>query len=395
MRRIGHILMLTRVLPHHAIGGMQAIAWDLARIFVAEGYRVTVVTPEIAGHPSAFVECGVQVLAIRGVRWRRVGRLWWGETRRLFHDRLASECDIVLSVSSAGFGLLDVRKSVPQIPFVMQAHGTSVGEFLSKWRSPTPKSVLSSVKNMRCFFKDLIAYRKFDAVIGVGPRVAEGLRAFPYRRVLRRTLIRSIPNGIDCAVFRPDATSRLHERARLGIDLNAKVVVSASRLHVQKGVGFSLAAFAVLATRHPDVRYLIVGDGPERSALANQAASLGIAGQVMFAGAIPRERLASLLTACDVMLFTSTRVEGLALNVLEALACGIPAVMSDHLYDARIFGPTVLPVSPADAAMVAAALERAWLMKSGESSRLPEAFSLTACARAYLNLFEDLAARRA
>jgi glycosyltransferase involved in cell wall biosynthesis len=244
-------------------------------------------------------------------------------------------------------------------------------------------------------FKDVMAYPKFDAIVGVGPRIAEDLRGFPYKHFARISSLRTIPNGIDTSLFQPDERTRRQERAALQIDPAVRVAVSVSRLHKQKGVDLSLEAVAKLMDGNADVRYFIAGDGPERASLETLAASLGIADRVTFVGALTRERLAALLCACDVMLFTSTRIEGLPLNVLEALACGIPAVLSEHLYDEEIFGATVVPVPPADTSKVAAGLARALQFDLSPGSRLPRGFSLQECARAYLELFEEIAARLA
>ncbi len=393
MSRQLRIVMFSRVLPHHAIGGMQAIAWDLARHFAADGSEVTIVTSQIAGYPSEFVEAGVSVRAIAGTNWRRSGRKWWHSTLQVFREELGLRCDIMLSVSAAGFGLLPVRQCFATIPFIMQAHGTSVGELVSKIRSPSLRSIISAGNNIVWLFKDLLAYRKFDAVVGVGPVVVDRLTRFPYRSVVSKASLVSIANGIDADLFRPDEDARSVERSVLGITSDERVVVSASRLHKQKGVALGLAAFAVLAKTRSDLRYVIAGDGPERKSLNIYANSLGIADRVQFLGAISRERLASILCACDVMVFTSTHTEGLALNVLEALACGIPVVISRHLFGQAEFRRSVLPVSPEDPGAVADAMSQALNMPRSVVSLLPQGYSLKECSRAYLNLFQDLVAR--
>jgi teichuronic acid biosynthesis glycosyltransferase TuaC len=70
----------------------------------------------------------------------------------------------------------------------------------------------------------------------------------------------------------------------------------------------------------------IVGEGPERSALAREAARFG--GRVSLLGGRPHGELPALLAAADIMLLASER-EGLANAWIEALACGTPLVISD------------------------------------------------------------------
>ena len=119
MTRLHHLAMITRVLPHHSIGGMQAVAWDLATEFVRRGVSVTVLTAEIPGHPHEFEDAGVRIRALSGVSWRRYGRNWWRASRQVFEQEMLDHCDLVMSISAAGFGLLKIRQKVPMVPFVL------------------------------------------------------------------------------------------------------------------------------------------------------------------------------------------------------------------------------------------------------------------------------------
>jgi len=388
-----HIAIFTRVIPHHSIGGMQAVVWDLARAFSRLGNKVTVVTAEVAGRPEVFEDEGIHVVTVRGVRWNRYGATWWRGTREIF-KKLGPALDVVLGVSAAANSLLPLRDRFPLIPFIMQAHGTSVGEVISKWRSLNVRNILSSARNIAWVFKDLHAYGRYDNVVAVGDRVVADLKAAPTCWVLSGERVRLIRNGIDANAFQPCAQNRIELRERLGWSGDENVIISASRLHKQKGIELSLNAVAALSRRLDRIRYLIVGDGPERGYLEQCAARLGLRDKVFFAGAVARDNLPSYFQAADTMLFTTTHVEGLPLNVLEALATGLPCVVSEHIFNAPIFAADVLRVSPHDSEVVACALQRALAEGRRPKSVLPPMFSLAECAEAYLDLFSKISSQR-
>ena len=390
-----HVVMAASVLPHHSIGGMQTVAWDLARALVAGGLEVTVLTAEIPGRDSEFIDAGVAIRALPKTRWRHYGPSWWRATRNAFESGTIERCDLLLSVSAAGFGLLPLRERIPRVPFVMQAHGTSMGEFVSKWRARSLKSMLTSPRNLAWVAKDMAAYPRFDAIVAVGDRVAQALATSPTRWAVDPAKVHVIKNGIDTATFRPDPDAGRRVRADLGWDPDLRVVVSASRLHRQKGLSHGLRAFAQLAAGRTDLRYLIVGDGPELAALRREAASLRIDRYVHFAGPVGRVAMAAYLNAADVMLFTTTHVEGEPLNVLESLAVGLPAVVSRHLYPGTSPSDHIRRATPTDPAEVAAALRSALALRAPRLSRLPPGYAASSTVAQYVALFERLVRERA
>ena len=386
-----HIVILTRVLPHHSVGGMQTVAWDLARTFVLQGCRVTIITTEVPGRAPQFVDEGVFIEAIPGTSWKKYGARWWRRSRDVFKAELVEHCDIVLSVSAAGFGLLPLRVDYPNIPFVMQAHGTSFGEVRSKWRTHSPKAILGSLRNLGWIAKDLVSYRHFDAIAVVGGTVWSDFLSRPIRWAVPGSHVHLILNGIDTDLFRPDAEARRRMRADMGWQDETCVVVSCCRLHRQKGIHLGLDAFAALQKKHSgDVRYLIVGDGPERAALEKQVRKLKLVDKVYFTGSVRREIIPGYLQAADAMLFTTTHSEGLPLNVLEAISVGLPTIVSDHLFRGLPLRDYVCAVPPSDPIAISTALELALSRTDLSQEMLPPEYSLQGCASSYLSLFEQL-----
>ena len=131
-------------------------------------------------------------------------------------------------------------------------------------------------------------------------------------------------NGIDPGA-RPTSADKRAARAALGIPDDAFVIGTAGRLDPVKNLNVFLEAHGVLAARNPNVRAVIIGDGPERARLENKSASLGTVHKAVFAGY--RQDARALMAAFDVYLNCSV-YEGVSLTILEAMAAGLPVIAS-------------------------------------------------------------------
>lgn len=153
-----------------------------------------------------------------------------------------------------------------------------------------------------------------DALIAVSAGLKEGLVALgaPAAKV---TVLR---NGVDLTLFRPPE-DRAAARAALG--LQGAVLLSVGLLIPRKGHHHIIDALPAL----PGVTLLIAGEGPDRTALEAQVARLGLGARVRFLGALPHAELPRLYGAADALVLASER-EGWANVLLEAMACGTPAI---------------------------------------------------------------------
>ncbi|WNE95667.1 glycosyltransferase [Streptomyces luomodiensis] len=172
----------------------------------------------------------------------------------------------------------------------------------------------------------LAAERLGSATVAVSAAVADRLRdlGVPNPR------IHLVPNGIDARHFHFEPTARAAARARLGIPERAFVVGGVGRLVADKRFDAAVRAVADV----PGARLLLVGDGPERPALEDLAARLGVADRVRLLGerdgavAPADDRpagLPGLLAAMDVLVSPSVE-EAFGLAALEALAAGLPVL---------------------------------------------------------------------
>ncbi|MEW9898442.1 glycosyltransferase family 4 protein [Chitinivorax sp. PXF-14] len=377
-----HILVLSRSLPFHSIGGMQAVAWDLVGQFARDGFRVTVLTTAIEGRQQPFEGDGATVVPLSAAPAEKYGAAWWKASRQYVSEQLGS-VDAVLSISAAAAGLLPLKSAMPDTRFVFQAHGTSLGEFVSKWRSGNPVQWAKSVKNLYWMAKDAAIYRGFDRFVLVGDVIRQQFDAWPLNWMVSGKPYEVIRNGIDTSVFRPDQISRARVREESGWVGEDKVIAYAARLHPQKGGEWALRGFAQLRQKEAKAKLLMIGDGPDRTRLEQLAQQLGLNGAVRFTGAVQREQIPALLAAGDAFVFPTVRQEGLPLNVLEALAVGLPCVVSDltrGVFDDKL---PIRYVKAEDSAAMAAQLHSAVNGRRASASLLLPDYTLALCAQRY------------
>jgi glycosyltransferase involved in cell wall biosynthesis len=132
--------------------------------------------------------------------------------------------------------------------------------------------------------------------------------------------IRVLRNGVDLVTFRPG--DRSAARAKLGFA--GTVLLSVGNLIPLKGHDLAIRALGQVA----GALLVIVGDGPERANLEALARQSGVAERVRFMGRLPHGDLPQLYQAADLLLLLSSN-EGMANVLLEAMACGTPAVATN------------------------------------------------------------------
>jgi phosphatidylinositol alpha-1,6-mannosyltransferase len=193
--------------------------------------------------------------------------------------------------------------------------------------------------------------------------------------------VRMIGAGVspDSLISTADAGHAL--RDRLGLPDDAFLVLTVARLVRRKGHDLVLRALADLAPSNPDLRYAIIGDGPERAVLESMAEGLGLKDRVLFAGPVPDADLPAWYAACDALVMPSRDVpgqppEGFGLVYLEAGAAGKPVIgaRTGGVPSAIVHGQTGLLVEPEDVGGLTEALrtlmsDRAAAAAMGEQGR--------------------------
>jgi len=185
-------------------------------------------------------------------------------------------------------------------------------------------------------------------------------------------------------------------REELGIPASAPIVLVFSRLNPMKGVEYFLEAATQVSTRHPEVRFVIAGDGRIRQELENYAGHLGISQRVIFTGF--RTDLPDLLEQAALSVLPSLS-EGLSNSILEAMAAGVPVIATDIGGNPEIVEHNVtgLLVPVRDSAALAQAMNRMFdepgtraAFGAAGRRRIATSFSMERSVESVQSLYERL-----
>ena len=170
-----------------------------------------------------------------------------------------------------------------------------------------------------------------------------------------------IPNGIDTNMFSPSSLARQQMRVEWNIGENQILIGLVGRLDPMKDHANFLMAASRLSQDRADVRFVCVGDGPNdyREELMAQAEQLGLNERLIWAG--PRSDMPTVQNALDIAVSSSIG-EGFPNVIGEAMACGVPCVVTDVGDSAWIVGETGIVVSPGDPEALAGGWRRCLAM---------------------------------
>jgi phosphatidyl-myo-inositol dimannoside synthase len=327
------LLIANNFPPVH--GGSSVVYDNLAR---CSGTRMTVVAPTLSyveGRPlSGWREHDLRapytVVRLPLLRTRinqsapggPVGKLGLRAADMLIRARLAvvvlwlivvrRPLAVCIGELLASAWLIDLVRRVSGVPVVVYVHGEEI----------TTKDAYDSSHGRAT--RALLAA---DCIIVVSRFTARAVIALVGPEHGKR--VRLIENGVDTARFRPgpkrpDLVERYGLRDRF-------TYVSVCRLVARKGIDNAIRAFAIVARKHLDARFLVVGAGPCADDLRRIAEDGGLADRVIFAGDTPDEDLADHYRLGDVFVMPNRTLpdgdtEGFGLVFLEANACGLPVV---------------------------------------------------------------------
>ncbi|WP_226950903.1 glycosyltransferase family 4 protein [Rouxiella sp. S1S-2] len=381
---MNNVVMFTRSLPMHGLGGMEVVAWDIAKGLRDEGCNIKVVTTCTAEFTGQHTIDGIDIYFIENIKIGKYSAKWWRESKRIFDQYFAHHCDTVFSVSSGAYGIINHRRAYPGTQFLIQVHGTAWGEFVSKIKTRTLRGFLTSPKNLMWLCRDLLTYNQFDYIVGIGQQVCADFKKWPYSRIIKLDKTRLISNGIDVELFKDSCENTEKIKNKYHIPVNKKVILTACRLHPQKGVYNCIQALNLLKNKQ-DFVYLIAGDGSDEARLKALVQTLNAQDYIKFIGAKTRDELAEIASVSDIFLFLTDRIEGLPLNILEAAAVGLPIVLAEQV---QLFpSSNIHLINPRDYATAAAKIASLLSELPREKvSYIPAEYTLSYAANKYKRL---------
>lgn len=180
-----------------------------------------------------------------------------------------------------------------------------------------------------------------------------------------------VHNAVTLERFDPSSVDPDGARRQLGIGAGDIVVGTVGKLHKGKGVFDLLAAFALLSGKHVRLKLLFVGDGPERSALEQEASRLSLSERVIFAG--PSKDVARMYAAMDIFVLPSTCSEAFGMVLVEAMAMARPVIATEVGGIPEIVQDNVsgILVPPQDPGSISRAIDR-YIEDPALRSRLAE-----------------------
>lgn len=270
-----------------------------------------------------------------------------------------------------------------------------------KLGSAGPNFDFFSLEKKRFFYGKIAARRiKRDAraIVGISEEMMADLKAYgveDQRRIW-------IPNGVEMPEIEPhkQAQAAIELRNEIGADPRERVAVFAGRMERQKNVETLLRAFAELTLIGIPGRLVLLGDGVLMEEHKRLASTLGLDNRVTFTGRV--ENVSDYLGASDVFVLPAL-AEGMSNAVLEAMAAGVPQIVSTvsgntdlvkHGETGWLYG------DPRDHAALTAALKEAFscpqdtlnTMAIATRAYAQRTFSIDAVADRYLTLYQSLVA---
>ena len=334
-------MRITLIIPSLSRGGAERIMSALANLWAEQGRAVTLLTFDHGDTPAYRLSPVIEhrrlglLATSRNAAQGFFRNLW--RVRRLRRAIRESKADVVIS-------FMDITNVLT----VLATRGLRTRVVISERIDPSLHDIGRAWSALR-----RLTYGYADAVVC---QTDPALRWVQHRVHING---RVIPNPVVAPMARTGA-----ER---GAGAQAPTIVAMGRLVPQKGFDLLLQAFAQIASRHPEWTLKIIGTGPLRAELERQAAELRIADRVQLVGELADPF--PLVGAAELFVLSS-RFEGFANALCEAMAMGLPVISFD------------CPSSPAE------------IIRHGENGILVPAQDVPALASAMDHLMGDAALRR-
>jgi glycosyltransferase involved in cell wall biosynthesis len=298
-----------------------------------------------------------------------------------------------------------VRKVRPHVLQTWMYHADLLGLLVGKLAG-----VSAIAWNIRCSSMEMAHYRRMSSIV---LRALVPLSGFPHVVLAnshrgiqvhkelgytpRRWLY--IPNSLDLDEFRPDRRAKAQICSELGLRQDTRLIGLMARFHPMKDHANFIAAATILAADDPSLHFVLAGIWVDsnNSEVRRLVESTGLPHRFHLLG--QRHDVARITAALDVACSSSAFGEGSSNAIAEAMACGVPCVVTDVGDSALIVQNTGKVVPPKDTPAFAQACRELLNLSPRKRrelglaarARVEEHFSLHAVVDSYQRLYEQLA----
>jgi glycosyltransferase involved in cell wall biosynthesis len=346
---------------HPLGGGAESQALQLARHLQAEGVVVMVITRRVEPQMASFEDAdGLPITRVPpvGLRTHKITALeFFTFAAALWRQRRAYDVIHTHDARTVYLAAMVVHRLTgkPLVAKVPTLGDLSRAAF-ARTRHSTYSEIMRRVLMPPALWNLLL--RQASAWIAISDAIADELASCGLASRAER-----IPNAVDAERFRPaSADERAALRHKLGLPLDRTILVSHGRISAQKRIDVLIHAVARLRGEFPNLLVVLPGDFHREDAgiedaLRGEIRSLGLEDAVLLPGR--SEQVEDYLRAADLYVLASA-FEGMPNALLEALACGLPAVSTTVSGATDILGDNenglLVPIGDADA--LASALRR-------------------------------------
>jgi len=293
-------------------GGAEKRIWEISKRLVKIGHEVHIFGMNYWNGDAVVLKEGVYLHGVCEpkelyVEGRRSIKEAIYFARKVLFPLLKEDFDVIDCQAFPYFPCFSAKicSSVKRTPLILTWHEVWDDywyEYLGKSRGVFGKRIERTTAHLT------------DKAIAVSERTKKDLE-----RIGVRKGIKVIPNGIDFG-----------EIERIGASDEESDVIFAGRLIKDKNVDILVKAVELVKKRVPDVKCVIIGDGPEKSECEKLAYDLGLERNITFMGFLEDyDEVISYMKSSKIFVLPSTR-EGFGMVALEANACGLPVVTVDH-----------------------------------------------------------------
>lgn len=319
-----------RVYPYFK-GGAEKRYWEIYKHLVHSGFEISYFTGQWPGMPK---KVSIDDIELNGVY--QVGEFYKNGKKSIW-ETIKYTFFLIPYLAFKDYGLIECEQ-FPVIPIILCKFFSLIRRkcLIVTWHEVWGLNLwLSYIGFLGLVgaLLDLISVHCADKIISVSPLTT--IKLINSLKVPSEK-IETISNGIDSSWDRREGThhfeiTKSSSHSDNFIDRRNPVkcsdVIYVGRLIEHKNVSVLIGAIRVLAKDNPEINCLILGDGPEMKSLVEQVSSLELEKNIYFEGTINNEkRVYSYLKSSRVFVLPSVR-EGFGISVLEANACGLPALV--------------------------------------------------------------------